>query len=164
MSLCPPELLGADHDVAGFDSGRPVLDDWLKRRARRAMEGGSARIYVVCEAQRVVAYYCLSTGGIANGDATGRVRRNMPDPIPVMILGRLAVDRAAQGNGIGRALLRDAALRTVGVADVAGVRALLVHALDETAVAFYLAQGFTVSPADSLMVMATLADLRVALG
>jgi len=141
-----PVPLIAAHHVADFDCGEPTLDHWLKHRALRNEGRGASRTYVLCTDQQVAAYYCLATGSVASDLAPGRVRRNMPDPIPVMILGRLAVDVAWQRHGFGAALLRDAILRTVQVSEVVGVRALLVHALSEQAAGFYEAQGFHPSP------------------
>ncbi|MGZ0080515.1 GNAT family N-acetyltransferase [Methylomonas sp. YC3] len=141
-----PAPLTAAHDVADFDCGEPTLDHWLKHRALRNEGRGASRTYVLCADQQVTAYYCLSTGSVDGQLAPGRVRRNMPDPIPVMILGRLAVDVAWQRHGLGKSLLRDAILRTVQVSEVVGVRALLVHALSEQAVNFYASHGFHPSP------------------
>ena len=133
----PPEPLSPTHKLEDFDSGNAELDDWLKRRALKNEQGGASRTYVVCIGQRVVAYYCLTVGGVANTSALGRVRRNMPDPIPVMVIGRLAVTRSCQGQGFGRALVRDAVLRTLQAAEIAGIRAILVHAISEEAQKFY---------------------------
>src|SRR5262245_51967530 len=124
-----PEKLRADHDVSMFDCGEGALDDWLRRRALQNEEGGASRTYVVCVGERVVGFYALAVGSVAHAGAPGRVRRNMPDPVPVVILGRLAVDRNHQGKNIEAGLLRDAVLRTLQAADIAGVRALLVHAI-----------------------------------
>jgi GNAT superfamily N-acetyltransferase len=141
-----------------------VLDDWLRSRAARNERDGASRTYVVCADKRVKAYYYLATGSVAGKQAPGRVRRNMPDPIPVMILGRLAVDTTLQGQGIGRGLLRDAILRTLKAAQIAGIRALMVHALDEDAARFYLSNGFLPSPFDPLVLMLPLETARKALG
>ena len=102
-AISAPEHLTPAHDLSAFDSSVPELDEWLRRRARANEETGASRTYVVCAGGRVVGYYALANGGVAQAGATGRVRRNMPDPVPVMVLGRLAVDRAYQGRGIGRA-------------------------------------------------------------
>lgn len=163
MTLTPPQPIQADHDFSQFDSGRPILDDWLRQRAIKNEGSGASRTYVVCEGARVVGYYCLSNGSVESKQTPGKVRRNMPDPIPVMLMGRLAVDRSQQGKGIGRALLKDAILRTLKAADIAGMRALLVHALDEEAVKFYLHNGFLVSPIDTLVLMLPLDTARRAL-
>src|SRR2546427_383 len=112
-AVSPPEHLTAEHDVAGFDCGVPELDDWLKRRALQNEASRAARTFVVVADGRVVGYYALATGAVAHRAATGRVRRNMPEPIPVMVLARLAVDREYQGSGLGTGLLRDALFRTL---------------------------------------------------
>src|SRR3972149_1190429 len=111
-----PEKLTAEHDVSAFKSGEPTLDDWLKRRALANQESGASRTYVVSAGKRVVGYYALANGAIAHSDATGRIRRNMPDPIPVMVLGRLAIDQQYQRRRLGANLLRDAILRTLQAA------------------------------------------------
>jgi GNAT superfamily N-acetyltransferase len=121
---------------------------------------GVSRTYVVCQGRRVIAFYCLATGAVLQKEAPGRVRRNMPEPIPVMILGRLAVDRRFQGRGLGKALLRDAILRTLQAADIAGIRAVLVHAKDDDARQFYARFGFLPSPLDPLTLMLPLNDAR----
>lgn len=113
---------------------------------------------------QVIGYYALATGSILAAQAPGRVKRNMPDPILVMVLGRLAVDQRWQGKGLGRALLRDAILRTLQAAEIAGIRAILVHALHEKAAAFYRHAGFLPSPIDERILMLTLKDVRSALG
>lgn len=155
--LNAPTLLTADHQVGGFDSGKPSLDDWLKRRAFKNQAEGASRTYVVTNDDgTVLAYYALAAGSVIAAEATGAVRRNMPSPIPVVILARLAVDRNLQGKGFGKALLRDALLKTIQAADTIGVRALLIHALDEDAAAFYEKFGFSRSPADSLVLMVPL--------
>jgi GNAT superfamily N-acetyltransferase len=122
------------------------LDEWLRRRALANQESGASRTYACIADSRVVAYYSLASGGAAAADAPGKVKRNMPDPIPVMILGRLAVDRAWQGKGLGLDLLRDAVLRTQQAAMIGGIRALLVHAIDEQGARFYERAGFLASP------------------
>ena len=161
--LTAPEHLTSAHDVSAFDSGVPVLDDWLRKRAVANEETGASRTYVVCAGRRVVGYYALATGGVAQAQAPGRVRRNMPDPVPVMILGRLAVDRDWQGRGLGRSLLRDAVLRTLQAAEIIGIRAILVDAISDEAKKFYERHGFTVSPVDPMILMITIADARKAL-
>lgn len=163
MTLTPPRAIEVAHDVSEFDSGRPTLDDWLRQRAMRNEASGASRTYVVCEGTRVVGYYSLSNGAVESRDTPGKVRRNMPDPIPVMLMGRLAVDRSRQGGGLGRALLKDAILRTLRAAEIAGMRALLVHALDETAAEFYRHNGFLESPLDPLTLMLPLDTARRAL-
>jgi GNAT superfamily N-acetyltransferase len=114
--------------------------------------------------RQVIGYYALASGVVAVTAATGRFRRNMPEPIPVVLLGRLAVDQRYQGKGLGRALFRDAALRILAAADTIGIRGILVHAIYAEAKSFYTALGFDPSPIEPLTLMVTLADLRAALG
>jgi GNAT superfamily N-acetyltransferase len=154
----PPEKLSAAHDVSQFESGEPALDDWLRRRALANEVSGASRTYVVRIESRVVGYYTLCAGAIAHTHAPGRIRRNMPDPVPVMILGRLAVDQACHGHGIGSGLLRDAVLRTLQAAEVAGIRAILVHSISDAAKRFYEKHGFAASPVDPMTVMITTAE------
>ena len=137
-----------------------MLDQWLRQRAGRNEGSGASRTYVVCEGNTVVAYYSLAAGGIEHNFAPGRIRRNMPKPIPVMVLGRLAVDARHSGKGLGTALVRDALLRTLRVAGEAGIRALLVHALHERAAGFYTRLGFVRSPFDPLMLFMGLKELE----
>jgi len=159
--LTAPEKLSAEHDLSAFDSGEPVLDDWLRRRALQNEISGASRTYVVCAGKQVAAYYTLAVGAVSHELAPGRVRRNMPDPIPVMTLGRLAIDTRFQGRGLGTGLLRDAILRTVQASEIAGIRAILVHAISERARAFYEKHGFIPSPVDQRTVMITLSEARV---
>ena len=161
MNLSAPQPIRSDDDASSFDSGEPALDDWLRRRALRNESAGASRTYVVLEdAMRIVGYYTLSTGAITCAEVTGKVRRNMPDPIPVMVLGRLAIDMSWQGKGLGRDLLRDATLRTLQAATIAGIRALLVHALNDRAAEFYRRAGFQPSPTQPLTYMSTGSQLQ----
>lgn len=162
MTISAPEPLKAQHDVEAFASGVESLDNWLRRRALRNQTSGASRTFVACDGLRVVAYYALASSAVASDEAPGRFRRNMPDPIPVVVLGRLAVDRALQGSGMGRALVRDAAQRVIQAADAIGIRGLLVHALSPAAKTFYERCGFDPSPLDPMTLMMTLADLRAA--
>jgi GNAT superfamily N-acetyltransferase len=164
VALSRPELLAGHHDLENFASGEAPLDDWLRRRARANQLSGASRSYVVSEDDRVVGYYALASGAVAAEVVPGRFRRNMPDPVPVVILGRLAVDRAWQGRGLGRGLFQDAAQRVVQAADTIGVRGIPVHAISEQARNFYLALGFDECPGQPMMLVVTLADLRAALG
>jgi GNAT superfamily N-acetyltransferase len=157
--LTPPEKLRADHDLSRFQCGEPPLDDWLRRRALQNEESGASRSYVVCMGLRVVAYDALAVGAVAHAGAPGRVRRNMPDPVAVMVIGRLAVDQEFHGHGLGQGLLRDAVLRTLQAAEIAGIRAILVHAISAEAQRFYERHGFERSPIDPMMLMTTLADV-----
>lgn len=164
LQLHLPEKLNSSHRIENFDSGNAQLDDWLKHRAHKNELEGASRTYVLCNGDTVFAYYCLANGAVAQSSATGRARRNMPDPIPVMVIGRLAVDHHWQGQGIGRALLRDAILRTLQAAEIAGIRAILVHAISEEAKHFYEKCGFTASPVDPMTLMVTVKDAAVTLG
>jgi GNAT superfamily N-acetyltransferase len=162
--LRSPEKLNSSHRTESFDSGSHQLDDWLKHRALKNEVEGASRTYVLCASETVIAYYCLANGAVAQASATGRVRRNMPDPIPVMVIGRLAVDSHWQGKGIGRALLREAILRTLQAAEIAGIRAILVHAISEDAKQFYEKCGFTASPLDPMTIMVKVNDAHASLG
>ncbi len=156
--LSAPEKLGAEHAVSDFECGEPTLDEWLRRRALQNEESGASRTYVVCAGQQVVGYYALAVGAVAHSEAPGRIRRNMPDPVPVMIIGRLAVHKDYQGRKIGPGLLRDAVLRTLQAAEIAGVRAILVHAISERARQFYEECGFIPSPMDPMTLMVMVAE------
>jgi len=156
----PPEKLRDDHDLSLFQCGEPALDGWLRRRALQNEESRASRTYVVCTGLRVVAYYALAVGAVAHASAPGRVRRNMPDPVPVMIIGRLAVDEEFHGHGLGQGLLRDAVLRTLQAAEIAGIRAILVHAISPDAQRFYERHGFARSPIDPMILMINLADVE----
>lgn len=144
--LSAPALLEESHDLDLFQSGHASLDEWLRRRARSNQVSGASRTYVVAEGWRVVGYYCLASGALDLADAPGSVRRNMPDPIPMAVLGRLAIDHDWQGKGLGAALLQDAVLRTAQAAAIMGIRGLLVHAISDEAKAFYEHYGFHSSP------------------
>ena len=163
MTVCAPEPLDTQHRVDDFDCGSQSLNDWLRRHALRNQASGASRTFVVCDDSRVIAYYALASSAVAMDGATGKLRRNMPDPIPVVVLGRLAVDVAYQGHGLGRALLQDSGRRVLHAADEIGIGGLLVHALDETAKAFYQRLGFDPSHLDPMTLMITLADLRASL-
>ncbi len=154
-----PEPIQASHDVSLFDCGNPLLNDWLKRRALANHAGGATRCYVVTHANAVVAYYAISAGAVAASQATGNVKRNMPDPIPVLVLARLAIDRRCQAQGLGKALLKNAVQRAMRVARDVGVRALLVHAIDASAETFYLKHGFSASLTAPLTLMLRMSEV-----
>ncbi len=161
-----PQPLRPDHELDDFDCGEPELNFWLQERSLQNENSGASRTYVVCEtgSKRVAAYYCLATGAVQRASAPGGVRRNMPEPIPVIVLGRLAVALTHQGCGLGRGLLRDAVLRTLQAADIAGIHALLVHALSDEACEFYKRWGFQPSPMDPNVLMIRLSDAKQVLG
>ena len=155
----------ASHRLDEFDCGEAALDDWLKRRALANQACGASRTFVVIdEGGRVCGYYAMAAGAVSHQLATSRVRRNMPDPVPVMVLARLAVDRRAQGLHMGVSLLQDAVHRAVAVSENARVRALLVHALHERARQFYEHYGFQSSPTHPLTLMLRLSAAKVAIG
>jgi len=158
-----PEPLTAQHALGGFDSGASSLDDWLRRRALQNQTSGASRTFVVCDAGEVVAYYALAASAVAPDAAPGRFRRNMPDPIPVVVLARLAIARNQQGRGLGRALFQDAANRVIHAADTIGIRGLLVHAISEEAKAFYVHLGLDPSPLEPMTLMTTVAALKATL-
>lgn len=159
-----PEPLRADHGLEGFKSGVPSLDLWLRHRAVRNQLTGASRTFVCCESGNVVGYYALASSAVAVSQATGRIRRNMPDPVPVIVLARLAVSQDLQGLGLGRALFQDAALRVLQAAEHIGVRGLLVHAISDEARRFYVGLGLEPSPLDPMTLMTTVRDLQSAMG
>ena len=163
MSLSAPDLLTGFHEIETFASGLESLDIWLKRRAMKNQATGASRTFVVCDGRRVVAYYALASSAVAVVEATGRFRRNMPDPIPVVVLGRLAVDQSFQGKGVGRALVRDAGYRVIQAADAIGICGLILQAASAEAKTFYEHIGFDVSPLDPMTLMIPLADLKASL-
>ncbi|MGZ6243961.1 MAG: GNAT family N-acetyltransferase [Candidatus Binataceae bacterium] len=159
-NLASPEPLSADHVLDDFACGEASLDDWLKKRALKNQASGASRCFVLCQNNAVIGYYSLSAGGIHHEGAPKPMRRNMPDPLPILLLGRLAIDRRHHNQGLGRALLRDAMLRAVRVAADAGIFAILVHALSEQAKRFYLSRGFVESPLQPMTLLMTLATVR----
>lgn len=161
LKLNAPEPLDSAHRLDGFTCGEPVLDEWLKRRALTNQISGASRTFVVADQDKIVwGYYAMAAGAVSHQMATSSVRRNMPDPVPVMVLARLAVSTQAQGIKLGGSLLQDAVNRAVAVSHNAGVRALLVHALHDQAKMFYEHYGFQVSPAHPLTLMLRLSTLK----
>jgi GNAT superfamily N-acetyltransferase len=165
--LSAPLPLADHHQLADFDSGEPSLDDWLKRRAAKNQANGSSRTYVVCEGSaqdRVIGYYyCLAAGAVGHAEAPSTMKRNRPDPVPVLVLGRLAIHKDHHLKGIGTALLNDAIRRAIQAAEIAGVTALLVHAISEQARRFYLSRGFIESPVRPMTLCLMLATVEQAL-
>jgi GNAT superfamily N-acetyltransferase len=159
LPLSAPEPLHDTHLLDAFDSGVPLLDDWLRRRAKPNQVSGASRAFVLCRNVSVVGYYALAAGAIASNEAPGRLRRNMPDPIPMLVLGRLAVDRREQGKGLGAFLLRDALIRSQRVAQDMGVVGVLVHAVSDEAKRFYLHWGFVEAPAHPMTLIIRIGDL-----
>lgn len=166
QSFSAVQKLDASHEVDAFDCGKEPLDRFLQRHALVNQKAGSAQTYVVCRGeQRVAGYYSLAVGAVEHADAPGRVGKGLArHPIPVMLLARLAIDRAEQGKGLGKALLKDALLRTAQAAEIAGIRALLVHAKDDEARAWYEQFDFEPSPTDPYHLFLLMKDLRALLG
>lgn len=166
MRLQRPRPIHAADQTADFDSGEVSLDRYLRQRAIANHLADLARCYVSVDGDsgRVVGFYTLSAVAIEHADLPGRTRRNAPEPVPAVLLGRLAVDRRAQGSGLGRWLVRDAIVSTLAAADRIGVRVLLVHALHAEAAAFYQSLGFRPSPTDPLHLLLALRDARATLG
>lgn len=158
-----PEPLRANHQLSGFDCGDIALNEWLLERAVDNEGRGASRSYVVVREERVVGYYCLAAAAVPRADATGKARRNMPEPVPAMLLGRLAVDRAEQTSGLGRHLVRDAILRSISAAEIVGARILIAHAASARARDFYLGLGFAESPTDPMHVMIVMADAKLSI-
>ncbi|WP_245246020.1 GNAT family N-acetyltransferase [Nostoc sp. ATCC 53789] len=155
----PPQSLTLKHDVLEFESKSEALNNWLKEKALKN-EGDTARTFVVNIENKVIGYYCLATASVIHLIAVSKAKRNAPDPIPCMLIGRLAVDIKWEGRGIGSGLLKDAIIRTLTVSQMAGIRCVLVHAKDEEAKRFYLKYGFQPSPIEPLTLMMTLKDIR----
>jgi GNAT superfamily N-acetyltransferase len=154
--LRAPEPISAEHDTTSFSCAHEELNNWLRRRALSNSLAGASRTYVVCVQRQIVGYYALAAGSIVVTSAPGRIRRNMPDPIPVIVLGRLAVDAKWAGKGLGAGLLRDALERSLQAAQLIGARALLCHAIDDAAKQFYLHHGFVESPTNPLTLLVAL--------
>jgi GNAT superfamily N-acetyltransferase len=143
-----PEPISQHHDLGRFDCGNDALNDWLKSKALKS-EGVSARCMVVIAENAVIGYYCISTGAVAHRDAPRALRANLPNPTPVMVLGRLAVDRQFHGRGIGSGMLKDALRRILQASGIVGARAVIVHAIDDAAVPFYAGYSFKSFPTDN---------------
>ncbi|MCS3464601.1 GNAT family N-acetyltransferase [Citrobacter sp. JUb117] len=148
INVTAPALLTEGHDLQPFNCGNEVLNDWLRRRAIKNQYLNASRTFVICleSTQRVVGYYSIATGSVSHADLGRSLRQNMPDPVPVVLLGRLAVDASTQGHSFGKWLLNDAVLRISNLADQVGIKAIMVHAIDGKARAFYEYFGFVQSP------------------
>lgn len=157
-TISRPDRLAPGYDLSTFSSGVGELDDWLRQRALKNELEGASRTYVVAVGPRVVGYFALSSGSVSREQTSGAVRRNMPDPVPVIILARLAVDVDYQKRGIGRGMVKEAVLRAVTAAEIVGVRAMLVHALSPEAKKFYQALGFAESPVDPMTLMLSIKE------
>ena len=157
-----PVPLTSQHDRDDFSSGNATLDSWLRNRAHRNEESGASRTFVTCviDHAAVVGYYTLAASAVTLDLAPGSVRRKMPEPILVILLGRLAIDARHQAAGLGASFLQDGVLRVAGVADSVGIRALLVYAIDDAAVAFYEHFGFVGSPMDDRTLFLSMKEIR----
>lgn len=155
-----PEPITVAHCLDHFDCGLQTLNLWLQRQALVNEISGASRTFVVSEDGHVIGFYALATGSVRRGDAPGKIKRGMPDPIPVMVLGRLAVDLHWQKKGVGPGLLKDAVFRTIAVAKQAGIRALIVHALSDKARDFYLHYGFQESPLNRMTLLLGLMNYK----
>lgn len=164
--LSPVEPLSRAHDLSRFDCGSQTsLNEWLKRFAWINQQSETSRTYVVHRAGQVVGYYSIATGSVLREEAPARVAKGLAHhPVPVILLARLAADRSEQGRGLGKALLKDALLRIAAAADIVGARAVLVHAVDSEAAAFYRRFDFELSPVNDLHLMLLMKDLRGAIG
>jgi len=159
----PPviEKLATGHDLSGFDCGKDALNRFLQRHALGSQQANTAQTYVLSRGNTVCGYYSLTVGAVAHEDATTRVRQGIArHPIPVILLARLAVDRTMAGQGLGAALLKDAVIRTAGAATTVGARALLVHAKDDDAKAFYEHFNFDPSPTDPYHLFLNIKDVK----
>ncbi|MEB6858157.1 GNAT family N-acetyltransferase [Proteus cibi] len=164
LKLTAPEPLKIGHLLESFSSDEEALDLWLKNRAISNQNSGTSRTFVTTSDNQVMGYYALSTGVISTNQAVGRFRHNMPTDIPIILLGRLAVDTRAKGLGIRRGLVKDACHRVIQASGLVGIRGVVVHALTDNAKRFYEHIGFVPSPLDPMMLMVTLADLQLAMG
>ena len=162
VAIAAPQPLSSEHRIEDFSCGKPALDEWLRSRALRA-EGQSARTYVACAGGDVAAYYCFAAGAVHRGDAPKALQRNMPENVPVILIGRLAVEMRHQGRGLGRGADEGCVSPGAQAAEIIRARALMVHALDEEAAAFYVAYGFERFPASSLTFFLPMETIRAAL-
>lgn len=158
--ITPPVTISSDHVLDNFECGEPLLNEWLKKRALKNHISGVSRCFVICHNVDVIGYYSLSAGAIRHESVTKSMRHNMPDPLPVLLLGRLAVDHRYHNQGLGSALLRDAMIRAINVSYDAGIFALMVHTLSEQSRRFYLSRGFIESLIQPMTLIITLATVR----
>lgn len=158
--ISPPELLKQNQDTCEFSCGKGVLDNWLKFQALKNQTNRGSRTFVITSDDRVVGYYALASGAVERSNVTSNIARNMPNPIPVIILARLAVDSNFKGLSLGKALLKDALLRSLNVANEIGVKAVLVHAFDSQAVAFYEKFGFQQLPEQENTLMLSISNIE----
>lgn len=157
--------LARDHDLAGFDSGVGALDRFLTRSALQGQQAGASQTYVALDGSEIVGFHTLAVGSVGYDDAPPRLVKGMPrHPVPVMVLARLAVAGSHRGRGLGTGLLKDAMLRTLAAADIAGIRAMIVHAKDDATRVFYERFNFVPWDADPLDLFILLKDIRAWVG
>jgi predicted N-acetyltransferase YhbS len=161
LGIKAPELLTDEHVLDVLSCGKPELDDWLKKKALKNHKRNNTRVYVVCDDNnKVIGYYAIAMGSVQRESALSSLKRNSPNPIPMVVLARLAVDEGYKGRGIGVGLLKDCVLRSVHAMNVVGGAGILVHALDDEAKAFYKRFGFNESPIDAMTLMARVIDIE----
>ncbi|KZY45715.1 GNAT family N-acetyltransferase [Pseudoalteromonas shioyasakiensis] len=161
MGIKAPELLTDEHVLDVFSCGKPELDDWLIKKALKNLKRNNTRVYVVCDDNnKVIGYYAIAMGSVQRESALSSLKRNSPNPIPMVVLARLAVDEGYKGRGIGVGLLKDCVLRSVHAMNVVGGAGILVHAIDDEAKAFYKRFGFNESPIDAMTLMARVIDIE----
>lgn len=158
--ITSPCLLSDKHNIVNFDCGNSILNEWLQKRALKNQKSGASRTFVITKNNEVIGYYALITGSVERINSPKSIARNMPEPIPVLVLGRLAIDKSQQGNRLGSSLLKDVLLRTCAVSQDVGVRALLVHAISEEAKAFYQYYGFIESPSDPMTLLLSIKHIE----
>lgn len=164
MPLAAPVPLTEHHELDSFNCSEPSLNDWLQKRARGNVASGGSNVFVCCDGNKVLAYYATSASSVLHSDVPKKLTRNMPNPIPVVLLGRLAVDASLEGKGVGRSLFKDAAQRVNAAADHIGVVAIVVHPISDQARHFWLKQGFVDCPGEQRMMIATMKDIRAVIG
>lgn len=161
MGIKAPELLTDEHVLDVFSCGKPELDDWLIKKALKNLKRNNTRVYVVCDDNnKVIGYYAIAMGSVQRESALSSLKRNSPNPIPMVVLARLAVDEGYKGRGIGVGLLKDCVLRSVHAMNVVDGAGILVHAIDDEAKAFYKRFGFNESPIDAMTLMARVIDIE----
>ena len=164
MGITAPELLSETHDLSDFDCGRPELNDWLVKKALKSQQRNNAKVYIVTDSitTKVIGYYAIAMGSVQREGAIAALRRNSPNPIPMIVLARLAVNDSYHGKGIGVGLLKDCVKRSVYAMNVVGGAGILVHAIDDSAKGFYARFGFKESTFDSMTLMARIKDIEAA--
>lgn len=164
MALSAPVPLADHHELDEFNCSETSLNDWLKTRSRENAKTGASRVFVCCDGAKVLAYYSISASSVLHSEVPGKVKRNMPTPIPVVLLGRLAVDVSLEGKGVGQSLFKDAAHRINQAADQIGIAAITVHPISEKAREFWLKRGFVDCPGEKTMMVVTMKDIRAVIG